>query len=974
MYGLRKTVFYNKSFIDNLSIYFHLCFFLKAFLFQITMSRALSPKSHPRDLPPPKDEDLDFDDPPPYLRNNHVRTFWCISKQVRERIMQNRPKLVFFCFHKGYCGFQVDQDPNIARERIENHFRKHPTHRISPQDLPPWDKLAAERRDMRDARRKQSHFGASSSYPGLVRSNSGSPSRGKRERTPSRSQNRSPRDSGSRDWGRSYRDRSISPPFKRRERSRSVSPPFKRRSPNRYPSPYQSPPSRRRERSPPSSYRGRHDTSPDRYTGGRSPQYRGRSRSPSYNPSPLMSVRPKFSSNPIKRTYSAVPGAVGRYNSRMNKDQPSNAQPEMTEWVCTQRGSLPGCTRIFYEQQEYIDHIRQRNMNKRCPDDPKKRSKWVCHTRGSLTGCKKEFHSQREYEDHIWERNRTKSCPKNSDGPRRESSDVISQNFDRARSRSPNLNKWVVKEENYVKKPVSKGQPTEITLDDSPPYIAPSSPLTIPSPPVSPTPASPVSPPCSGQTQLVEADGATSPSPNKTNFTVRDDGILIINSETKPTENIVELEKPRLPKIKIASNIFNHSPEQTAAQSLSPSIMSPPPKRYPTVQRSPSSSPEASFSSSPKPNASLVPPQRNAPPGLLVSKSPSQKSNVRYPAVQRSPTYTSPTNPKSPSQLLSPVPNSSKSPKSLLSPTSLPTTTVLTQKHEQNQNSKKCQDLIQKLNDSKHQELKNIDQQLLKEAEDWIIGNISQSKDNNYKELRHLVKDIKESQAKINKEKEKQIKPKLPECLTKLSDTPNIKESNGAEKFNQEKKNQDEMEMLLDKKKRANFLKSQPKTNNAELKKSQQKLGDIYQRLSKIKKCPIEDRDNLEFNRLMKEADAIMDIVKETKETVEDRKLYDLLCTNIKTMKDHEKIGHATKEKEVSQPNEKLSHSAENKSKNIPEVISNKATKGIKSPTKTKEHTLVDVQGKKNSFKVQRDDEQSEKKKGENIACNFNFW
>ena len=82
------------------------------------MSRPQSPRSNPRDLPLPTEEDLDFEEPPPYLKNHIIRTFWCINKNVREKILENRPKVVFFCFHKGFCTFQVDHDPNTARERI----------------------------------------------------------------------------------------------------------------------------------------------------------------------------------------------------------------------------------------------------------------------------------------------------------------------------------------------------------------------------------------------------------------------------------------------------------------------------------------------------------------------------------------------------------------------------------------------------------------------------------------------------------------------------------------------------------------------------------------------------------------------------------------------------------------------------------------------------------------------------------------
>ena len=117
------------------------------------MSPPQPPPSHPRDLPTSSEEDWNFDDPPSYIKNEHVKMCWCLNKNVRDRIMENRPKVVFFCFHKSFCTFQVDNDPNTARMRIEHHFKKHPNHRISTQDLHQWDRLSSERRNMRNSRR-----------------------------------------------------------------------------------------------------------------------------------------------------------------------------------------------------------------------------------------------------------------------------------------------------------------------------------------------------------------------------------------------------------------------------------------------------------------------------------------------------------------------------------------------------------------------------------------------------------------------------------------------------------------------------------------------------------------------------------------------------------------------------------------------------------------------------------------------------
>ena len=133
------------------------------------MSRLQSPPSHPRDLPTPREEDLNFDDPPSYIKNEHVKIFWCLNKNVRDRILENRPKVVFFCFHKSFCTFQVDNDPNTARMRIEHHFKKHPNHHISTQALHQWERLASEWKKMRDSRRNKNTYLRSSSSMGYLR-------------------------------------------------------------------------------------------------------------------------------------------------------------------------------------------------------------------------------------------------------------------------------------------------------------------------------------------------------------------------------------------------------------------------------------------------------------------------------------------------------------------------------------------------------------------------------------------------------------------------------------------------------------------------------------------------------------------------------------------------------------------------------------------------------------------------------------
>ena len=110
----------------------------------------------------------------------------------------------------------------------------------------------------------------------------------------------------------------------------------------------------------------------------------------------------------------------------------------------------------------------------------------------------------------------------------------------------------------------------------------------------------------------------------------------------------------------------------------------------------------------------------------------------------------------------------------------------------------------------------------------------NQSGSDSYNMFLKLVKDIEEFIAKTNKEQVKQIKPKLPSFMTESSGSPEVKEDGVSVKAKEEKKKHDDMEMLLDKKKRLNFLKVQTKQatsmDKIELKQNQQKLGESYVR------------------------------------------------------------------------------------------------------------------------------------------------
>ena len=96
----------------------------------------------------------------------------------------------------------------------------------------------------------------------------------------------------------------------------------------------------------------------------------------------------------------------------------------------------------------------------------------------------------------------------------------------------------------------------------------------------------PASPPRLELSYPIDISSMTFPPPsNKNSAGLRDDSIRLIELEN-------QLDKPtNLPKIKIANNLFSSPSEQVAAPLILPQLMSLPTKRYPTVQRSPSSSP-----------------------------------------------------------------------------------------------------------------------------------------------------------------------------------------------------------------------------------------------------------------------------------------------------------------------------------------------------------------------------------------------
>ena len=126
----------------------------------------------------------------------------------------------------------------------------------------------------------------------------------------------------------------------------------------------------------------------------------------------------------------------------------------------------------------------------------------------------------------------------------------------------------------------------EIILDDSQPYVAQFPPDQDTSVMEVYTDRPPVSPPRLELSNPIDINSMTfPPHSNKNSAGLRDENILLLELEN-------QLDKPvNLPKIKIANNLFSSPSEQLAAPLMSPQLMSPPTKRYPTVQRSPSSSP-----------------------------------------------------------------------------------------------------------------------------------------------------------------------------------------------------------------------------------------------------------------------------------------------------------------------------------------------------------------------------------------------
>ena len=173
------------------------------------------PGYSPQDFPRPTERDLDFPDPPDWLKEPWSRVFWCLNQTVREKIKLNREgqnsQVIFFCIKDGFCNFHPNE---IGRERRELHFVRNPSHRIYEEDFPDWKKLAERRKVLRnelrnrcdrDRGRRKSHQDLSSSkYSRSSASSSDHRSNAYRDRSPSnrvksRSTSRSSRSPGARE-------------------------------------------------------------------------------------------------------------------------------------------------------------------------------------------------------------------------------------------------------------------------------------------------------------------------------------------------------------------------------------------------------------------------------------------------------------------------------------------------------------------------------------------------------------------------------------------------------------------------------------------------------------------------------------------------------------------------------------------------------------------------------------------------------
>ena len=76
----------------------------------------------PRSMPQATDEDLDFEDPPPYVKDDMQRVFWCLSSKVRRVLQTHQHKPLVFCFHGGFCTFFMGDLAAVSSEKCLCHI------------------------------------------------------------------------------------------------------------------------------------------------------------------------------------------------------------------------------------------------------------------------------------------------------------------------------------------------------------------------------------------------------------------------------------------------------------------------------------------------------------------------------------------------------------------------------------------------------------------------------------------------------------------------------------------------------------------------------------------------------------------------------------------------------------------------------------------------------------------------------------
>merc|ERR1711915_847311 len=166
----------------------------------------------------------------------------------------------------------------------------------------------------------------------------------------------------------------------------------------------------------------------------------------------------------------------------------------------------------------------------------------------------------------------------------------------------------------------------------------------------------------------------------------------------------------------------------------------------------------------------------------------------------------------------------------------------------------------------------------------------------------------------------KHARVKLPTFITG-ADKDN-KDNKALQKESTEKEKQDEMILLLDKKRRTNFIKGTSGVEKSDRGLSQKRLADIYQELTIIDKDKLSKDRSSSVRTLLKEAKSIMNLVQNSTVSVEDGKLYSVICKNINEIESNLALEEAKTEKEKDGENIQ-----QEKSKHEETVVSTKLQK-----------------------------------------------